>query len=294
MNAELFEKEIRKIDAQKLPPNFEVMYDKLKTYQKLAMNTLCEFHRICINNDIDYQLAYGSLLGAVRDGGQIPWDYDVDVFIPYCQKDKLIAALKKDLASEYYFYCPEVSNNCRHVIMRLTPRGYRSEVLHVDVFYYIGTPNDESSRKEFIKRVKKISRARYYKLVSPKEESAGNKNKYIVLMLNKILNMGRTIKTLDEQYDKLCRMYPIEDSDYWIEADINADWCEFPAGYLRSTTFINTQNGEFKIPVYYDELLELLYGNYTKAPDVVKCIDEIQYHYNRFISFEKNKKAENI
>ena len=48
-----------------------------------------------------YQLAYGSLLGAIRDGGQITWDYDIDVFIPYEERGQLIEALNRDLKSEF-------------------------------------------------------------------------------------------------------------------------------------------------------------------------------------------------
>jgi len=63
--------------------NFSEVYNDFRHYQKLAIGTLQAFSRVCEQNGISYQLAWGSLLGAVRDGGQIPWDYDVDVFVPY-------------------------------------------------------------------------------------------------------------------------------------------------------------------------------------------------------------------
>ena len=66
--------------------NFQEVYVKFQRYQNLAIRTLQAFGQVCERNGIPYQLAWGSLLGAVRDGGQIPWDYDVDVFVPYKER----------------------------------------------------------------------------------------------------------------------------------------------------------------------------------------------------------------
>ena len=54
------------------PENFEAIYADFQGFQKAALNTLKEVHRVCENNAIAYQVAYGSLLGLIRDGGQIP------------------------------------------------------------------------------------------------------------------------------------------------------------------------------------------------------------------------------
>ena len=77
------------------PPNFKEVYNRFIVYQKEALNTLKEFHRVCEKNHIPYQLAFGSLLGAVRDGGQIPWDYDIDVMVPYSSKGDCMMWQKK-------------------------------------------------------------------------------------------------------------------------------------------------------------------------------------------------------
>ena len=112
------------LQSNMCPKNFAEIYKEFEHYQSLAIETLREFHRICEKNAITYQLADGSLLGAIRDGGQIPWDYDVDVFVPYEEKDKLIESLRQELSDKYYFYCPEVNKKCRHFMMRVTPKGY--------------------------------------------------------------------------------------------------------------------------------------------------------------------------
>lgn len=53
-------------------------------------------------------------------------------------------------------------------------KGYRSEALHVDVFYYVGTPNSVEERKLHIEQIKRTAHTRYCKLVNCKEEAGGN------------------------------------------------------------------------------------------------------------------------
>lgn len=62
--------------------------------QKGLLELLKEFHSFCLQNNIKYSLAYGSLLGAIRHKGFIPWDDDLDVFVDRANYDKLVRALK--------------------------------------------------------------------------------------------------------------------------------------------------------------------------------------------------------
>ena len=201
MTSEEFLKEV--LSSPLCPDNFEEIYKEFRKYQKITMDTLIEFHRVCEKSNIEYELAYGSLLGAIRDNGQIPWDYDIDVFVAFKDKERLIETLKKELDDKYYFYCPEVNQKCRHVIMRLAPKGYRSEALHVDVFYYVGTPNSVEERKLHIEQIKRTAHTRYCKLVNCKEEAGGNVKKYIRLMLDKMKYSMKKIEDLKNEYEKL-------------------------------------------------------------------------------------------
>ena len=61
--------------------------------QKGLLELLKEFHSFCVQNDINYSLAYGSLLGAIRHEGFIPWDDDLDVFVDRTNYNLLIQRL---------------------------------------------------------------------------------------------------------------------------------------------------------------------------------------------------------
>ena len=75
----------------------------LRRLQLHMLDLLVEFDRICRKNDIDYWLEYGTLIGAARHGGFIPWDDDLDVTLLKKDRKKLIEALRKDLQAPYYF-----------------------------------------------------------------------------------------------------------------------------------------------------------------------------------------------
>ena len=285
MTSEEFLKEV--LSSPLCPDNFEEIYKEFRKYQKITMDTLIEFHRVCEKSNIEYELAYGSLLGAIRDNGQIPWDYDIDVFVAFKDKERLIETLKKELDDKYYFYCPEVNQKCRHVIMRLAPKGYRSEALHVDVFYYVGTPNSVEERKLHIEQIKRTAHTRYCKLVNCKEEAGGNVKKYIRLMLDKMKYSMKKIEDLKNEYEKLCQMYPIDKSDYLVSADVFADWYEFPRILFEETELFHTVDGTFRIPKQYAELLTLVYKGYMNIPDLDTRIREVMTHFN-YLKFMEN------
>ena len=73
----------------------------LKKLQKTEIKILNEFVRICKKNNLSYVLLGGSLLGAIRHDGFIPWDDDIDVAMPRKDYDKFIKCYYKELKEEF-------------------------------------------------------------------------------------------------------------------------------------------------------------------------------------------------
>lgn len=83
--------------------NFEITKDLLEKLQKVELEMLIEVDRICRKNNIKYSIMYGTLLGAVRNSGFIPWDDDCDVVFKRDEYEKFFEACKKDLNTSKFF-----------------------------------------------------------------------------------------------------------------------------------------------------------------------------------------------
>ena len=119
--------------------------------REIQMCILDEIARICNENGLHYYIACGTLLGAVRHKGYIPWDDDVDIIVMRDDYDKLIALLKDervkkpewlevidDTRDDYYYPFAKVTDNRTLVKM---DRHKGDSGLWVDVFPYDGLPS---------------------------------------------------------------------------------------------------------------------------------------------------------
>ena len=126
--------------------------------RKIQMNILLVLDDICKRNDLNYYLGYGSMLGAVRHKGYIPWDDDIDICLFREDYDKLIKILKEQQeinwldivdssVGEYYYPFAKATDNRTIAKMEdnITPHG-----IWVDIFPIDNVPNSKYRSKIYI------------------------------------------------------------------------------------------------------------------------------------------------
>lgn len=101
----------------------------LHDVQSKLLEIMLEFDRICKTHDIEYALSYGSVLGAVRHGGFIPWDDDVDVLMDYKNYDRLVEVLKNSIEEPFYFHCNETEDFYNATICEMKFRMDGTEII---------------------------------------------------------------------------------------------------------------------------------------------------------------------
>ena len=80
----------------------------LEHMHRLLLNLLQVFDKLCVDLGLTYIATHGTLLGAVRNGGLIPWDDDIDLAMPRADYDRLIGAVRDGaLSIPYYLQTPE-------------------------------------------------------------------------------------------------------------------------------------------------------------------------------------------
>jgi len=123
-------------------PNYKYEYYGKDTPPCCAANLyaiLKDVTAVLEQNNIEHFISYGTLLGAVRHGGLIPWDTDVDILIPEHQKQDIILTLKKALSDTTYQIHEDRDNTIVGSLIRVDLS--MSNTLHVDLFTYIEEGN---------------------------------------------------------------------------------------------------------------------------------------------------------
>lgn len=264
----------------KAPDNFDADYTEFQIYQKLAWNTLKEFVKVCKRSNIQYELAFGSLLGAIRDKGQIPWDYDIDVFVSAEDRKKLIDALSNQLNKQYYFFCPESNPKCPHTIVRLAPKGYNTAYLHVDIFFLMALSEDEHISIQQRKNISELTILYKAKKYNPFSYGHITRKELALMMKYKIKGIGMNKNTIWEKYLQEAEKIQFENSKLCCTADRFSDSFVFSSSIMTNTEEININGESYSIPSEYDALLKIQYGEYEFCPPLEKRLEEMYRHFN--------------
>uniref|UniRef100_UPI0040565614 LicD family protein n=1 Tax=Agathobacter sp. TaxID=2021311 RepID=UPI0040565614 len=143
--------------------------DSLKEVQKIELDILLKFNKYCEAHNLNYVLCGGTLLGAVRHHGFIPWDDDIDILMPRPDYDKLLQLSRKKRIGEEikvdgsYSYPFIKMMNMKTHIQRKGKSKLETNHIWIDVFPADGLPEDDALCKRkficslFLKRLTEMS-----------------------------------------------------------------------------------------------------------------------------------------
>lgn len=252
--------------------------EQLRKLQELQLKIAIEVKRICEKNNISYFLDCGSMLGAVRHNGFIPWDDDMDIGFLREDYDKFIKLAQKELGKEFYLLTWDDNDEYPQPYAKLCLKDtiYQEKIaekannldngIFVDLFPYDNISDNRGMR--FLNGVirKLVSHMLMIKCGYCVWEGKGviKKVKFFPLFM---LSMVLSRKTLKRLFMYMAYMYKdINTQEVGIEdGGISLYW-----KYRRAdlTEFITKEfeKEEFIIPKNYDILLQTAYGDYMELP----------------------------
>lgn len=196
--------------CQKLPQKNEVKeYDyrndeQLKKVKQINIDTLSYFIKICEENNLRYCAVYGSLLGAVRHKGFIPWDDDVDVAMPRKDYNRFCKLVEGGLLEKpYFFQTPENDPDCFYGgygklrNSNTTQMEYRhrekkcNQGIGIDVFPLDNCFAEEENRIKHINKInwyQQLLLAKIYGEVEPKIKKLPKKKKKKLFLMSKLFS----------------------------------------------------------------------------------------------------------
>jgi len=225
---------------------------------------LCHFKKVCEENNIWYSLAFGTVLGAVRHNGYIPWDTDVDIFIFLPDKEKIRKAFKNYNVDKIILdnFDIQPKNMHSHDVLRF--EGIASNDIHLDIYYLVGAPSNEKEQNKFAKITyiaDHIIRSKYNKLKDCKK-----KNRPLVFVA-KIIDYCIPNKILKKIINKLETKYDFDKSEYVIPlANWGTSTACIPKSIFKEMKPHIFYKDEFLIPADYDTYLRRTYGNDYMTP----------------------------
>ena len=256
----------------------EIGLDEAK---QIELDILKEIADFCDKNNLTYYITYGTLIGAIRHKGFIPWDDDVDIQMPREDYEKFIKIFKHEYLSAVVPGTPLSKHPIVKVINTRTvkietvfnyPNGYLG--VDVDIFPIDGTPSDEAEFKkwydELMKNFKKLSIAG--------EKLRGSFKHRIKMLVLKAFT--RSTKHYLKKIDELHSRYSYSDSEFVgsIACLYNSPKNRVPKSCFENTVDVEFEGIKFKAPAEYDYVLRSIYGDYMQLPPEEK---RVTHHSNK-------------
>ena len=264
--------------------------DELRALQNELLCILKEIDQICKRNDIKYFAVGGTLLGAVRHHGFIPWDDDIDIGMLRSDYNKFISIAKKELPNDYFILNFNENNHFPASFTKVCKKNttfveYETRklkyphCLFVDIMRYDKTFDDSNKRTKHLKKGKMYHQLFKSKMLWGVSSLSSAKKKKLGKVVRPILHIllspfpkkfiyNKMIKSMSK-YNNLIEGEPIT---FWSEERFaNPAKCYFP---LVISSF---EDIEIPIPNNYDVILKKQYGNYMELPPKEKRVSHSPY-----------------
>ena len=255
----------------------------LQESKDIMMQILKDIALFCDENNLCYYLTYGTLIGAIRHKGFIPWDDDIDIAMPrpdyerfvklYHQKGRY--GISSPLIDKgcFYLYSKVYDKRTVKIEERIDYKRFEPLGIDVDVFPLDGIP-DEKYKKQYLfwSEIRYWLGIQFSRSICPFPQHFRTlKGKLIGPIVFGICRMlGQEF--FASCYIKIAKLYNYEDSEYIHVAFPSRG--SFRTRHAKSIFSkrikVLFENEEFWVPIGYDEYLSNLYGNYMQLPPIEK------------------------
>ena len=240
-----------------------------------------DFHQICVDNNLKYYMLGGTMLGAVRHKGLIPWDDDMDFGMPREDYDRFISISHRILPEHYELrFYKNAANSPMHYAKFIDNRTtlieapYRNYVegLYIDIFPLDGAGNGSFSDRMRMKRINFLQ-GLIINHCTTREKTGFRK-------VLKAYAQMRNLDSLHASVEKLMTAKKLSEST--LIANYLGAWAEkeiMPKEVMGTPRLYSFEDTEFYGSNNADTYLTSLYGDYMKLPPKEKQVFKHNYFY---------------
>lgn len=250
---------------------------ELNELKELQMEIADFVDNICKDNDIKYSLGCGTLLGAVRHGGYIPWDDDLDIMLPRSDYNKL-TQVWDNRTYPFIFHCVGYGNNQGFPYGKISnpktildDNGNKTLGVNIDVF-----PIDEViDINDYRKRHQEVMDC-YLEMSYVNRSLRGSINRIIRNLFRRIQHYPNTPKRLAKRIDEIALSMNGYGGNFMFE--MVAGRCykgPFNKNSFEKTVAIKFENRIYQALEGYDDYLKSMFGDYMQLPPLE---EQVSHH----------------
>lgn len=240
-------------------PDLHLSIEQLHKY---CIDMLRSVVFVCEKEGIPYYVIYGTLLGAIRHNGPIPWDPDVDLYIPENEINRFISVVEENLGDKYW-----VDYRTKGMIPKPFPRiglkGYDTEILHIDIFRLSGLPSNKFLQRMLTLRGRSLWVLWKAKVINPHIYYKSRK-KRVGAYLMKVLALPFSVKHIISTIDRLCSKIDYYRARY--VGRVMGQRAIYDKSFFNGFDMHDFVDFKVRIPKDARTLLSIMYGNYLEFP----------------------------
>lgn len=231
-----------------------------KATQNELLTLIGHFDRICSKYGIWYTLTNGSVLGAIRHKGFIPWDADIDVFVKQKDLATVRNVMKKELPACYHYIEWDKEKGYSLPYDRLAHTCIPHQSMHVDILPIIGAPSDKTLRKLFTTICFVGYKFNHCKYVDTRYSDPRN-----VQSINRVKVIARCVPgfIINSIFGVLNCLFSLDKAEYCYSIGCAYGYKEsMKTSLILDTKRVPFENLQLPVPKRWDEYLTNLYGDY--------------------------------
>lgn len=250
-------------------------YGKLLLLQNLLFMILREFDRICKKNNIKYFLGGGTLLGAIRHQGFIPWDDDIDVMMLRSEYNKFLTIVESNLSDKMFFQSSKTDCSYHSVFTKIRLNGTKfvsrfsatvpnmKQGIFIDIFVHDKTSNLVLMQKFHVFKTL-VARSMVFHKWSHTPMKFNGKLKLICKLFTRYINKS-SFNKLEKYQNKVICKYEKSNSNFLYDGTgEHLRQGAFPSSWLDGDRYSLFNGMLFPVPIEAEKYLEYLYGDYQK------------------------------
>lgn len=260
---------------------------ELEELKQIQLDVVQTLHDFCVANDIKYSLSCGTLIGAIRHGGYIPWDDDIDVYMERKDYNKFLRLFPTSYHGIYEFSCLETDNKWHlpygklhdnRTVIEENVKNWGAIGVNIDVFPVDSAPANPNVWKRYNRLRNGLREIYTCKSLKIREGRSFCKNILVVFVqtllffvssrsLAKLVsryaqkfNGDRTANRLFENVQGKIQKAPFDKADF------------------KETMLHRFEDRELCVMKGYDHCLKCGFGDYMKLPPIEKRVSHHSFN----------------